>query len=113
MVAPVGFDPSIFRHDETDSWSVYCTKEMLATYEAGVVVQSELNRFLQPHGGQCELWYSLLLRRPNRWSDYLIRALDGPSSDPSVSVRGPYGAGDLDAETKRLGLPSLTRKLSD
>lgn len=56
VVAPVGFYPSIFRHDETDSWSVYCAKEMLATYEAVVDVQSELNRLLQPHGGQCDGW---------------------------------------------------------
>ena len=43
VVSPVGFYPSIFRHDETDSWSVYCAKEMLATHEAVVDVQSELN----------------------------------------------------------------------
>jgi hypothetical protein len=44
---------------------------------------------------------------------YLIRALDGPLIDPSVSVRGPYDAGAFDVESKRLGLPAFTRKLSD
>jgi hypothetical protein len=56
FLAPVGFDPSIFHDDETGSWSVYCAKEMLATYEAVVDVQSELNRLLQAHGGHCDGW---------------------------------------------------------
>jgi hypothetical protein len=36
-----------------------CAKEMLATYEAVVDVQSELNRLLQPYGGQCDGWGTL------------------------------------------------------
>jgi hypothetical protein len=56
VVAPAGFDPSLFHDDETDSWSVYCAKEMLATHENVIDVQSELNRLLQPHGGHCDGW---------------------------------------------------------
>ena len=56
VVAPAGFDPSIFHHDETDSWSIYCAKEMLATYDAVIDVQSELNRLLRPHDGRCDGW---------------------------------------------------------
>jgi len=58
VVAPAGFDPSIFYHDETDSWSVYCAKEMLVTYDAVIDAQSELNRLLQPHGVYCDGWGS-------------------------------------------------------
>jgi hypothetical protein len=56
VAACAGFDPSIIRDDETDSWSVYCAKEMLATYETVIDVQSELNRLLRPHGGYCDGW---------------------------------------------------------
>jgi hypothetical protein len=42
---------------------------------------------------------------------YLIRALDGPLIDPSVSVRGPYDAATFRVESKRLGLPGFTRQI--
>jgi len=29
---------------------------MLATYEGVIVVQSELNKILQPYGGHCDGW---------------------------------------------------------
>jgi hypothetical protein len=44
---------------------------------------------------------------------YLIRALDGPLIDPSVSVRGPFDAATFKDESQRLGLPGFTYKLSD
>ena len=44
---------------------------------------------------------------------YLIRALDGPLIDPSVAVHGPFDAEAFSVESKRLGLPAFTRKLSD
>lgn len=56
VVASAGFDPSILHDDETESWSVYCAKELLATYETVIGVQSELNRLLPPHGGHCDGW---------------------------------------------------------
>jgi len=51
-VAAAGFDPSISHDDETDSWSVCCAKEMLATYEAVIDAQAELNRLMQPYRGR-------------------------------------------------------------
>jgi hypothetical protein len=56
VAAPAGFDPSLFHDDESDSWSVYCAKEMLATYETVVGAQADLNRLVQPHGGHCDGW---------------------------------------------------------
>ncbi|MNT16984.1 hypothetical protein D3C71_436990 [compost metagenome] len=36
---------------------------------------------------------------------YVIRKVDGPQVDPSVSVRGPFDAIAFEAERSRLGLP--------
>jgi hypothetical protein len=54
VVAARGFDPSI--SENADSWSVYCSKSMLATYEGVVAVKAELNELLNPHGGICDGW---------------------------------------------------------
>ncbi len=56
VVATHGFDPSISEDDDSHSWSVYCSKSMLATYEGVVAVQVELNELLSPHGGICDGW---------------------------------------------------------
>jgi len=44
---------------------------------------------------------------------YLIRALDGPYVDPSVTVRGPFTLQDFEQERQRLGLPSFTREFAN
>ena len=54
----LGFDPSIYEDPEKRSWSVYCSKSMLATYEGVVAVQGQLNAMAAPHGGRCEGWAS-------------------------------------------------------
>lgn len=56
VVAAHGFDPSISEHDDSDSWSVYCSKSMLATYDGVIAVQVELNELVSPYGGSCEGW---------------------------------------------------------
>ena len=56
VVATNGFDPSISEDDDTGSWSVHCSKSMLATYEVVVAVQVELNELLSPYGGICAGW---------------------------------------------------------
>jgi Regulator of ribonuclease activity B len=56
VVAAHGFDPSISEDDDSTSWSVYCSKSMLATYEGVVAVQVELNELLSSHGGICDGW---------------------------------------------------------
>ena len=43
---------------------------------------------------------------------YLIRELDGPLVDPSVTVRGPFDLKAFQAEAERLGLPAFERELS-
>jgi hypothetical protein len=56
VVETHGFDPSISEDDDTGSWSVHCSKSMLATYEGVVAVQAWLNDLLSPHGGVCDGW---------------------------------------------------------
>jgi hypothetical protein len=54
VVATHGFDPSISEDD--GSWSVHCSKSMLATYEGVVAVQVELNELLRSYGATCDGW---------------------------------------------------------
>ena len=54
-----------------------------------------------PHGDKSRVEYF-----------YLVRALDGPLVDPSVTVRGPFDLQSFEQERQRLGLPSLTRELA-
>jgi hypothetical protein len=56
LVALHGYDPSISENDGGRSWSVHCSKSMLATYEGIVTVRAELNELVKPHGGSCEGW---------------------------------------------------------
>lgn len=56
LVAPLGFDPRLYWDDESETWSVYCAKRMLATYENVVAGQQQLNELLEPHGGYCDGW---------------------------------------------------------
>jgi hypothetical protein len=56
LIAPDGFDTSMFHDDETGSWSVYGSKQMLATYENVVGAQENLNRLVHAHGGRCDGW---------------------------------------------------------
>jgi len=56
LVEANGYDPSISEDDGGRSWSVHCSKSMLATYEGVVTVQAELNELVKPHGASCNGW---------------------------------------------------------
>ena len=56
LVSARGFDPSISDGDGKSSWSVFCSKFMLATHEGVVAAQAELNELSRPHGGACDGW---------------------------------------------------------
>jgi hypothetical protein len=58
LVAEHGFDPSISDNDGRGSWSVYCSRTMLATYESVVAVRAQLNELTKSHGGICDGWAS-------------------------------------------------------
>jgi hypothetical protein len=55
-----------------------------------------------PHGDESKVEYF-----------YLIRELDGPLVDPSVTARGPFDLRSFEREHQRLGLPGLTRELAN
>jgi hypothetical protein len=54
----LGFDPSIHEDPEKRSWSVYCSRSMLATYDGVVAAQAQLNEMAAPHGARCDGWAS-------------------------------------------------------
>jgi hypothetical protein len=56
VVSTHGFDPSISDNEGRGSWSVYCSKTMLATYDSVVAVQAQLNELTKAHGGSCDGW---------------------------------------------------------
>lgn len=56
LVEAQGFDPSISDNEGRGSWSVYCARSMLATYEGVVAVQAELTTLVTAHGGRCDGW---------------------------------------------------------
>jgi regulator of RNase E activity RraB len=56
LVDAQGFDPSISDNEGRGSWSVYCAKSMLATYDGVVAVQAELTALVAAHGGHCDGW---------------------------------------------------------
>ena len=58
LVSTQGFDPSISDNGGSGSWSVYCSKTMLATYEGVVAAQAQLNELSKPHAGHCDSWQS-------------------------------------------------------
>jgi hypothetical protein len=58
LVEPLGFDPSIYHDPDRSSWSLTCSKSMLATYEGVVAAQIQLSQVAQPLGGVCAGWGS-------------------------------------------------------
>jgi len=56
LVEAQGYDPSISDNEGRGSWSVYCARSMLATYEGVVAVQAELTALVAVHGGHCDGW---------------------------------------------------------
>jgi hypothetical protein len=58
----LGYEPDLFHDDESDRWSVYCGKQMLANYENVVSSQLELNKIAAEHDSHCDGW----LTRGNR-----------------------------------------------
>ncbi|MGA2776092.1 MAG: ribonuclease E inhibitor RraB [Steroidobacteraceae bacterium] len=56
LVSAQGLDPSISDNEGKSTWSVYCSKFMLATYDGVVAVQAQLNEIAARYGGRCDGW---------------------------------------------------------
>jgi len=50
-----GFTPEVAT-DEDGEWVVYCTRNMIATYQGVVNAQEELAGLAAPHGGEPDGW---------------------------------------------------------
>ena len=51
-----GFDTEVAHDGESDEWTCYCTREMLATYDGIIAAQKELDRLARPFGGHADGW---------------------------------------------------------
>lgn len=51
-----GYEPSPYYDDETRAWTTYCARIMVATYDAVVAAQAELEGLSRPFGGHCDGW---------------------------------------------------------
>ena len=56
IVSPEGFTPDIYWDEKSETWSVYCGKQMLATYEGIIACQKELNDMLKSLDVRCDGW---------------------------------------------------------
>lgn len=52
------FDTSVEQDTETGDWTCYCARTMVATYEAVVSAQRQLDELAAPHRGYCDGWGS-------------------------------------------------------
>ena len=55
-IAVMGYAPKLYVDDESGSVSLYCARSMVATYEAVIACQEELNALCQPVGAECDGW---------------------------------------------------------
>jgi len=58
VVYDAGEEAGDDEQEDTGSWTCYCTRDMIASYEAVVAAQEELDRLSAPYGGSCDGWGS-------------------------------------------------------
>jgi hypothetical protein len=51
-----GYDPALDFDDESETWTCYCTKRMVPTYQGVVAAQAELDSLSSSLGGHCDGW---------------------------------------------------------
>jgi len=56
QAATPGYEPDLFFDDETDRWSAYCGKRMIASYDNVDKGQRELNEIAVEHCSKCDGW---------------------------------------------------------
>lgn len=54
----LGFDPSIYQDPDKGTWSVTCSKSMLATYAGVIAAQAQLSELARPYAAACDGWGS-------------------------------------------------------
>ena len=53
-----GFTCAVERSEESGAWTSYCTKVMIASYDALIREQEDLQRLATPHHGDVDGWYT-------------------------------------------------------
>jgi regulator of RNase E activity RraB len=56
LIATLGYVPNKYYHEESNDWSLYCTRRMLLTCEAVVAAQRQLDEVGRRFGGHCDGW---------------------------------------------------------
>jgi hypothetical protein len=56
LIAQCAYQARVYQDEQDGSGSVYCTRHMLATYEAIVAAQAELDELSRPFGGYSDGW---------------------------------------------------------
>jgi hypothetical protein len=54
----IGYRTSVERDEETETWTCYCSRHMVASYDAVILAQEELSLVSALHGGHCDGWGS-------------------------------------------------------
>ena len=62
-IAALVYAPHIFVDDESGSVSIYCARITLATHEAVVAAQAEINETCMPFAARCDGWITAGNRR--------------------------------------------------
>jgi hypothetical protein len=56
VVTAKGYVTKVVKDHDATSWTCYCTKEMVATYNAVIAAQAELDELSKPFGGYIDGW---------------------------------------------------------
>jgi hypothetical protein len=51
-----GYITKVIKDHDGTSWTCYCTKEMVATYNSVIATQAELDELSKPFGGYSDGW---------------------------------------------------------
>ncbi len=51
-----GYEVTVTQDDETEEWTCFCSKTMLATYDGVIEAQAELDRLAEPFGAKTDGW---------------------------------------------------------
>lgn len=58
-VRTLGFEPKVERDSESQTWTCYCSKQMVPAYEAIILAQDDLDEMAKPFGGYSDGWGTL------------------------------------------------------
>ena len=87
-----GYVTKVVKDHNGTSWTCYCTKEMVATYNAIIAAQDELNELSKPFAGYSDGWVTggnvdkVNCRRTSHCSRRLLRLFSRPLCNPQKCI---------------------------